>query len=112
MCRPQPVCLSSIPSLHSQSLLHRQQLRDKNSEKCQQILCGFRNKRCQENDCWTRTTLTGVSKKRKKAPSARTPKVVLNEILYYSRESWYEPFEKYVSQSPAGFEIFKTVATL
>jgi len=33
-----------------------------------------------------------------KAPSAQTQKVILNEILYYIRESWYEPFEKYASQ--------------
>jgi len=32
----------------------------------------------------------------KKKPSARTQKVILNEILYYIYESWYEPCEKYV----------------
>jgi len=47
-----------------------------------------------------------------KAPSARTLEVSLNEILYYSRESWYEPFEKYASHSSAGFENLKTVTTL
>ena len=45
---------------------------------------------------------------RKKAPSARTQKVILNEILYYL----YEPFEKYVSRSQAGLENVTTVATL
>ena len=49
---------------------------------------------------------------RKKAPSARTQKVILNEILYYIHESRYEPFEKYVSRSQAGLENINTAATL
>ena len=49
---------------------------------------------------------------RKKAPSARTQKVFLNEIWYYSYESRYEPFEKYVSRSQAGKKKLETVATL
>ena len=49
---------------------------------------------------------------RLKAPSARTQKVILNEILYYIRESWYETFGKYDSQSPAGFENLRSITNL
>jgi len=52
----------SLPSA-ANLFLHSQQLRDKNSEPCQQSVRGFRNERCQQKVCWTRTTLTGVSKK-------------------------------------------------
>jgi len=44
---------------------------------------------------------------RLKAPSARSQKVILNEILYYICESWYEPFEKYASRSPGWFKNCK-----
>jgi len=47
-----------------------------------------------------------------KAHSAQTQKVSLSEFLYYSRESLCEPFEKYASPNPAGFENLKTVTTL
>jgi len=40
-----------------------------------------------------------------KAPSARTQKVISNEMLYYICKSWYEPFEKYDSRSPGWFKI-------
>ena len=50
----------SLPSTANLFLITKQP-RDKNSEPCQQILRGFRNERCQHYDCWTRTTLTGVS---------------------------------------------------
>ena len=46
---------------------------------------------------------------RLKAPSARTKKVILNEFLYYICESWYEPFEKYSSQSPGWFKNLRTI---
>ena len=52
----------SLPSTANVFLITKQP-RDKNSEPCQQILRGFRNERCQQNDCWTRTTFTGVSNK-------------------------------------------------
>ena len=102
------MCHSSNPSSTANLFLITKQPRDKNSEPCQQILRGFRNERCQHNDCWTRTTLTGF---RLKAPSARTQKVILNEILYYICESWYEPFEKYSSQSPGWFKNLRTILT-
>jgi len=60
----------SLPST-ANLFLHSQQLRDKNSKPCQQILRGFRNKRCQQNDCWTRTTLTGVSKKKTQCTNSK-----------------------------------------
>jgi len=52
----------SLPSA-ANLCLHSQQLRDQNSEVCQQSVRGFRNERGQQNVCWTRTTWTGVSKK-------------------------------------------------
>jgi len=44
---------------------------------------------------------------RLKTPSTRTQKVILNEILYYICESWYEPFQKYASRSPGWFKNYK-----
>jgi len=94
----------SLPSTANLFLIAKQP-RDKNSEPCQQILLGFQNERCQHNSCWTRTTLTGVSMK---SPQCTNSKVILNEILYYICESWYEPFEKYDSRSPGWFKFFKS----
>ena len=45
----------SLPSA-ANLCLHSQQLRDQNSEVCQQSVRIFRNERCQQNVCWTRTT--------------------------------------------------------
>ena len=45
----------SLPSA-ANLCLHSQQLRDQNSEVCQQSVRGFRNERGQQNVCWTRTT--------------------------------------------------------
>ena len=80
------------------------QPRDKNSEPCQQILLGFRNERCQHNNCWTRTTLTGVSIKN---PQYTNSKGYFKFFLYYICESWYEPFQKYASRSPGWFKNYK-----
>jgi len=38
---------------------------------CQQSLRGFWNERCQQNVCWTRTTLTGVSKKSPRSTNSK-----------------------------------------
>jgi len=98
----------SLPSTANLFLITKQP-RDKNSEPCQQILRGFRNERCQHNNWWTRTTLTGVSIKNSLCTNS---KGYFHKILYYICESWYEPFEKYASRSPGWFKNLWTITTL
>jgi len=53
---------TSLPS--TDNLFFRcKQPRNKHSGPCRQILRGLRNERCQQNNCWTRTTLSGTSNK-------------------------------------------------
>jgi len=109
-CADAKLCAIAVSLPFTANLfLITKQPRDKNSEPCQQILHGFEMN-------VVSTIIAGQGPLwqvfRLKAPSARTQKVILNKILYYICESWYEPFEKYASQSPGWFKNLWTMRTL